>query len=70
MSFLQGATTVALSGGTGTGGIEEITGAFDGIFDTAQSAGVKIVLGAIAVGVIFVVGKWLWGKAKQWLKSV
>lgn len=69
MSLLQKGMNVALTGGT-TGGIEDITGAFDGIFDTAKSAGINIVLGAIAVGVIFVVGKWLWGKAKQWLKSV
>lgn len=57
--------------GAGTGdGLDQITGAFSGIFDSAKSAGITIVLGAIGIGVIFIVGKWLWGKAKQWLKSV
>jgi len=51
-------------------GLEAITTPMEGLFDTAQTAGVAIVVAAITIGVIFIVAKWLWGKTKQWLKSV
>lgn len=41
-----------------------------GIFTNAKSGGLIIVGGAIAIGIIFIGAKWLWGKTKQWLKSV
>lgn len=50
--------------------LEQITTPMTGLFDTAQSAGITIVVAAIGIGVIFIVAKWLWGKTKQWLKSV
>ncbi len=51
-------------------GLEAIQAPMEGLFSTAQTAGVAIVVAAIGIGVIFIVAKWLWGKTKQWLKSV
>lgn len=50
--------------------LEPIMTAFTGLFDSAKTAGITIITTAIGIGVVFVAGKWLWGKAKQWLKSV
>lgn len=50
--------------------LDPIMTAFTDLFTNAKTAGITIVVTAIGVGVIFVAGKWLWGKAKQWLKSV
>lgn len=35
----------------------------------AKSYGVPIVLGAIAVGIIFVLALWIWMLAKGWIKK-
>jgi hypothetical protein len=51
-------------------GLSQITAPMLGLFDTAQSTGITIVVAAIGIGVIFVVAKWLWGKTKTWLKAV
>lgn len=51
-------------------GLAQIQAPMEGLFATAQTAGIAIVVAAIGIGVIFVVAKWLWGKTKQWLKSV
>lgn len=45
-----------------------ITGAITDMFSTAKSAGITIVTGAIAIGVIFVAGAFIWSLAKTWLK--
>lgn len=51
-------------------GLDEIVAPMTGLFSTAQTTGITIVVAAIGIGVIFIVAKWLWGKTKQWLKSV
>lgn len=51
-------------------GLEQITTPMVGLFDTAQTTGITIVVAAIGIGVIFIVAKWLWGKTKTWLQSV
>lgn len=50
--------------------LNEIMGSFTGLFNSAKTAGITIITTAIGVGVIFVAGKWLWGKTKQWLHSL
>lgn len=51
-------------------GLSQITDGILGMFKDVQAEGVKVVLGAIALGVVFLGGKWLWGKAKQWVSKV
>jgi len=50
-----------------SGGLNEMTTAISGMFGQMQSTGVKIVCGAIGLGVTFITAKWVWGKAKQWV---
>lgn len=38
-----------------------------GIFGDAKTGGLAIVGGAIAIGIIFICAKWLWGKTRAWL---
>lgn len=47
-----------------------ITASMTGVFDSVKTAGLTIVEGAIALGIIFIGAKWLWGKTKQWLAKV
>lgn len=51
------------------GELQPIMDAITGMFGTAKTAGVTIVVAAIAIGVIFVAGAWVWGVAKTWLKK-
>lgn len=50
--------------------LSSITTAMSGVFDAVKGSGVTIVIGAITLGVIFIGGKWLWGKTKSWLAQV
>lgn len=50
--------------------MEQIMSAITGMFDTVKDNGVTIVIGAIAIGVIFVGAQWIWGQAKKWIKKV
>ena len=52
---------------TGEAGLSQISGAITGMFSSAQSAGIAIVVGAITIGVVFVAGAFIWGLAKSWL---
>lgn len=36
------------------------------VFDAGKEGGLLIVGGAIALGVIFVVARWLWARLRQW----
>ena len=47
--------------------MEEVTQLMLGVFDSVKSAGLSIMAAGVALGIIFVGGKWLWGKTKQWL---
>lgn len=52
------------------GDLSEITNAMTGVFDSVKTAGITIVVSAISLGVIFIGGKWLWGKTREWLTRV
>lgn len=54
---------------TGDVGIDTIISEFLNIFTEAQNRGTKIVILAIALGIIFIIAKWLWNKTKLWLKK-
>lgn len=45
-----------------------ITSAMSGVFENAKTGGVTIVTGAIAVGAIFIVAKFIWGMCRSWLQ--
>jgi len=36
------------------------------VFEAGKEGGLLIVGGAIALGVIFVVARWLWARLRQW----
>lgn len=50
--------------------LSTITTAMSGVFDSVKTAGITIVTSAIGLGVIFIGGRWLWGKTKEWLRKV
>lgn len=54
---------------TGNGGIDTIISEFLNIFTEAQNRGIKIVVLAIGIGIIFILSRWLWHKTKLWLKK-
>ncbi|GEM_PF-886941 len=54
---------------TGNGGVDTIFSEFLNIFTEAQNKGIKIVVLAIGIGIIFIISKWLWNKTKLWLKK-
>lgn len=56
--------------GVADAGLGQITEAMTGVFSDVKQAGITIVITAIGLGVIFIGGKWLWGKTKQWLSKV
>lgn len=47
--------------------MDEVTTLMTGVFTSVQGAGLKIMAAGVALGIIFIGGKWLWGKTKQWL---
>ena len=51
-----------------TESLSPITGSITGMFTSAQTTGITIVTSAIAVGVVFVAGAFIWSLAKTWLK--
>lgn len=50
--------------------LEQIVNPMLQVFTDVKDAGISIVVAAIGLGVVFIGGKWLWGKARQWLKAV
>ncbi|WP_313343617.1 hypothetical protein [Sedimentibacter sp.] len=55
---------------TGDVGTDIIISEFLNIFTEAQNRGIKIVILAILLGIIFIIAKWLWNKTKMWLKKL
>lgn len=53
-----------------TDDLTTLTSSMTGIFDSVKTGGLTIVGGAIAIGIIFIGAKWLWGKTRQWLAKV
>ena len=49
-------------------GLDQITAPINGMFSSAQTAGMAIVISAITIGSIFVASAFIWGLAKIWLK--
>jgi hypothetical protein len=47
--------------------MDAVTTLMTGVFTTVQAAGMKIMTAGVGLGIIFIGGKWLWGKTKQWL---
>jgi hypothetical protein len=37
------------------------------VFSNSKQAGLVIVGGAIAIGIIFVAARWAWARLRQWL---
>jgi hypothetical protein len=50
--------------------MEAVTKLMTDVFSQVQTAGLAIMTAAIGLGVIFIGGKWLWGKTRQWLSRV
>ncbi len=48
----------------------EVTNLMLGVFTDVKSSGLQIMTAAVGLGVVFVGGKWLWGKTRQWLANV
>lgn len=55
---------------TGNSGIDTILAEFLNIFIEAKNTGIKIVILAIGIGIIFIISIWLWNKSKRWLKKI
>ena len=47
--------------------LTQVTTEMVGVFSNVKTAGLSIVSAAIGLGVIFIGGKWLWGKTREWL---
>lgn len=52
------------------GDLKTVTDLMIGLFTDVKTAGLAIMAAAIGLGIIFVGGKWLWGKTRQWLSKV
>mgnify|MGYP000012428278 FL=1 len=48
----------------------EVTNLMLGVFTDVKTGGLQIMTAAVGLGVVFVGGKWLWGKTRQWLANV
>lgn len=48
----------------------EVTALMLDVFSQVKTGGIAIMTAAVGLGVVFVGGKWLWGKTKQWLSKV
>lgn len=55
---------------TGNGMLDIILGAIIDFIKDLLANGLKIMKTAVALGVIFLAGKWLWRKLRQWLNSI
>ena len=47
--------------------LTQVTTTMVGVFDSVKTAGLQIVTAAIGLGIVFIGGKWLWGKTREWL---
>lgn len=50
--------------------MDEVSTLMLGVFESVQAAGLKIMVAAVGLGIVFIGGKWLWGKTRQWLSKV
>lgn len=48
----------------------EVTAMMLEVFADVKTGGMSIMTAAVGLGIVFVGGKWLWGKTRQWLARV
>lgn len=64
-----GAVSFAFADGSSSD-LSQVTSSMVSVFSQVKSAGMTIMTSAIGMGLVFIGGKWLWGKTKQWLAKV